>query len=118
VGQTVRACHDLSVGGLGVALSEMCFAGGLGANIELPKVPVPRTLPPNVVLFSESPSRYVVEVPKEFRQEFEALFAGLPHACIGEVTAAPVLQCFGPERELWIDEPIEGLRHAWQSAFE
>ncbi len=33
---TVRACHDLSEGGLAVALAEMAFAGGLGASIQLP----------------------------------------------------------------------------------
>jgi len=115
--ETVRACHDCSEGGVAVALSEMCFAGGLGANVDISRVPVPRTLPPNVALFSESPSRYLVEVPREMRQDFEAIFAGLPHACIGEVTEQPVLQCFGPERELWIDEPIEGLKKSWQGAF-
>ena len=33
--QQVLACHDLSEGGLGVALAEMCMAGGLGADIDL-----------------------------------------------------------------------------------
>jgi phosphoribosylformylglycinamidine synthase len=115
--KTVRACHDLSEGGLGVAAAEMAFAGGLGAQIELSKMPVPRMLAPNVLLFSESAPRYLVEVPRELRQEFEAIFAGLPHACIGTVIEQPVLQCLGPEQEMWIDEPIEGLRNAWQSAF-
>ena len=35
----VRACHDLSEGGLAVAAAEMAFAGGLGAAIELGEVP-------------------------------------------------------------------------------
>jgi len=35
----VRACHDLSEGGLGVAIAEMAFAGGLGASIDLKKCP-------------------------------------------------------------------------------
>ncbi|HYG76195.1 MAG TPA: phosphoribosylformylglycinamidine synthase subunit PurL [Planctomycetota bacterium] len=117
VRETVRACHDLSEGGLAVAAAEMAFAGGVGAHIELARVPVPRTLPPNVVLFSESPSRYLVEVPRESRQDFESIFAGLPHACVGEVLPHPVLQCFGPDRELWIDDTLDGLKAAWQSAF-
>ena len=35
----VRACHDLSEGGLAVAVAEMAFAGGLGAKIHLENVP-------------------------------------------------------------------------------
>jgi phosphoribosylformylglycinamidine synthase II len=115
--ETVRACHDLSEGGLAVAAAEMAFAGNLGARIEISRVPVPRTLPPNVTLFSESPSRYLVEVPRELRQDFEAIFAGLPHACVGEITANPVLQCVGPDQELWIDDSCDSLKAAWQSAF-
>ena len=36
---TVRACHDLSEGGLGVALAEMAFASGVGADVDLGMVP-------------------------------------------------------------------------------
>ena len=39
----VRACHDLSEGGLAIAAAEMAFAGGLGAKISLTEVP--RALP-------------------------------------------------------------------------
>jgi phosphoribosylformylglycinamidine synthase len=111
--KTVRACHDMSEGGLAVALAEMAFAGGLGAEIEISKVPVPRMLPPNVVLFSESAPRYLIEVPRELRQDFESVCAGLPHACIGSVTEQPMLRCIGPEQEAWINDPIEELKNAW-----
>ncbi len=59
----VRACHDCSEGGLGVAIAEMAFAGGLGATIYLKSVP--RTGPiyrNDYILFSESNSRFLVEV--------------------------------------------------------
>ena len=115
VRKVVRACHDLSEGGLAVAVAEMAFAGGLGAQIELAKIPVPRMLPPNVVLFSESAPRYLIEVPKDLRQDFEGIFAGLPHACIGTITEQPVLRCIGPDQESWLDEPIDGLKSAWLS---
>jgi hypothetical protein len=36
----VRACHDLSEGGLAVAAAEMAFAGGLGAKIRLDAAPL------------------------------------------------------------------------------
>ena len=69
----------------------------------------------NVVLFSESPSRYLIEVPRDLRQDFETIFGGLPHACVGAVTEQPVLQCIGPDQQPWIDEPLDGLKAAWQT---
>ncbi|GAH45533.1 unnamed protein product, partial [marine sediment metagenome] len=36
----VRACHDCSEGGIGVAIAEMAFAGGVGASINLESVPL------------------------------------------------------------------------------
>ena len=51
------AAHDLSDGGLAVALAEMCLAGGVGAKIE--------RLPPGLkraALFGEDQGRYLVAV--------------------------------------------------------
>jgi phosphoribosylformylglycinamidine synthase len=55
----IRASHDLSEGGLAVALAEMAFGGGLGLEIDLPKQDA---LSPTEYLFSESNSRFVIEV--------------------------------------------------------
>jgi phosphoribosylformylglycinamidine (FGAM) synthase-like enzyme len=55
----VRACHDLSEGGLAVAVAEMAFAGGIGVDLTSLGAP---TLPDHVALFSESTTRFVVEV--------------------------------------------------------
>ena len=51
----VSACHDLSDGGLAVALTEMALAGGLGATIE-----VPGGVPAHGWLFGEDQARYLV----------------------------------------------------------
>src|SRR5262249_23061886 len=70
----VRSCHDLSEGGLAVAAAEMAFAGGLGARIYL--LEVPHEIPnaeaaevhggfASILLFSESNSRFLVEVPQD-----------------------------------------------------
>ena len=59
----VRSCHDLSEGGLAVALAECAFAGGIGAEADLGGVPRPPDLArDDVVLFSETQSRFLVEV--------------------------------------------------------
>ena len=62
----LRSCHDLSEGGLAVALAEMAFAGGFGAAVTLTDVPRDADAASDfVLLFSESPTRFVVEVRPE-----------------------------------------------------
>ena len=62
----VRSCHDCSEGGLGVATAEMAFAGGLGMHLSLKNVSRDGDVTTDdVSLFSESNSRFVVEVAPE-----------------------------------------------------
>ena len=58
----VKSCHDLSEGGLAVAAAEMAFASGLGLEINLQMVPVKDVARNDFVLFSESNSRFLIEV--------------------------------------------------------
>ncbi len=86
----VRAAHDPSEGGVGVALAEMAQAGGLGIRITLP---LPEDTWSQVVwLFSESNGRVLVEVSPKDAAQFEALFQGLPCARVGEVEQHPGLR--------------------------
>lgn len=57
----IVSCHDVSDGGLGVALAEMCIGGEMGAKIDLSRMEQLRS---DVKLFSESNSRWVVELRK------------------------------------------------------
>ena len=66
----VRSCHDLSEGGLAVALAEMALAGGLGADVSLADVPREDDAADDfVLLFSESPTRFLLEVRPECLDE-------------------------------------------------
>ncbi len=81
----VSACHDLSDGGLAVALAEMAMAGGIGATIEtLPAGPA------HAVLFGEDQARYLVTVPagsaEAVRAEIAA--AGVPVTVLGRTGGA------------------------------
>ena len=60
----VRACHDLSEGGLAASVAEMAFAGELGAKIALDAVPhkLGSAATSAALLFSESNSRFLCEV--------------------------------------------------------
>ena len=62
----LRACHDTSEGGLAVALAEMAFAGGVGADLTTFK-DVASGVDDTVRLFSESASRVVLEVKPKAR---------------------------------------------------
>ena len=83
----VKACHDLSDGGLAVALAEMCMGGQLGAKIDLTLVGREKDMTSMETLYSESASRFLVEVEPAKCAEFEALFAEHCYQ-IGEVGAA------------------------------
>jgi phosphoribosylformylglycinamidine synthase len=122
----VRACHDLSEGGLAVALAEMAFAGNCGARVRLSEVvsdvaPQQRTESFDIVLlFSESNTRFLVEVPSARRAAFESALAGVPLAHIGEVTDTGRVQVAptpngGNEGQWLIDLPIGELKTAWQT---
>ncbi len=82
---TVRACHDLSDGGLALAAAEMALAGGLGLNIDLGKLDNPENLTVTSLLFSESNGRYLVEVDAAKQAEFENCFENLALAKVGTV---------------------------------
>ena len=111
----VRACHDLSEGGIGVALAEMAFAGGLGATIHLEHVPLGGPIDrDDFILFSESNSRFLVEVAPENRDEFEAIMSGTGFAALGQVTDSEVLEVCGLEGRKVVNDSISELKEAWQ----
>jgi phosphoribosylformylglycinamidine synthase II len=109
----VRACHDLSEGGLAVALAEMAFAGDIGAEItQLAAVASGES--ETVCLFSESPSRFLVEVAPESAPAFEQLLADLPCTFLGCTCAEPVLRIQRPAGGWLLDLPLTQLKEAWQ----
>nr|WP_210272745.1 phosphoribosylformylglycinamidine synthase subunit PurL [Chthonobacter rhizosphaerae] len=77
----VTACHDLSDGGLAVALAEMAMAGSKGAKVALDGVT------PHVALFAEDQARYLVTVPAGAADAVvaEAEAAGVPAVRLGTV---------------------------------
>ncbi|AEK73049.1 phosphoribosylformylglycinamidine synthase II [Thermococcus sp. 4557] len=69
----VRAVHDVSRGGIAVALGEMAITGKTGFAVDLSKVPS-ETSNPVETAFSESHGRYIVTFPEENLDELKALF--------------------------------------------
>lgn len=106
----VASCHDCSDGGLGVALAESAFAGGLGMKVDLTSIPVDNIL---VALFSESASRFVVTVHPDKAAAFEGVMAGSAVTALGEVVADTTFTVAG-QNGASFSAPLAELKQAWQ----
>ena len=112
----VRACHDLSEGGLGVAAAEMAFAGELGMAIHLANVPLGSLINrDDLILFSESNTRFLLEVTPEDRHQFDKMMAGFDCAAIGNVTSDRTIKIYGLSGEQVLSTPLAELKEAWQN---
>ena len=109
----VASSHDCSDGGLGVALAETAFAGGLGMAVDLREVPSERLGRDDYLLFSESQGRFVVTVPVEKVDRFESSMEGLPFALVGEVTEDRALVIISLSGDVVLREDVMALREAW-----
>lgn len=118
----IISCHDCSEGGLGVAVSEMAFSGGFGAEIFLGEVPYRLASQgskfpgkrDDFILFSESNTRFIVEVEKKKKKEFENSLEGIPLGLIGCISEDKFLKIYGLEGKKIIDLDIYTLKEAWQ----
>jgi phosphoribosylformylglycinamidine synthase len=112
--ELIASCHDCSDGGLGVALAETAFAGGLGITADISLVPTGEILRADYLLFSESQSRFVVTVPGRKAKEFENIMDGTPFARIGKVTKSPCLVINEGKKKNLISADVFELKRAWQ----
>jgi len=115
----IRACHDLSEGGLGVAAAEMALAGRLGLDLDLGLLPHSGDVaaaadPDAVALFAESSSRFLVEVAPEDCAAFEAAIAGYALAHFGEVNASDRVSMRGVQGNMVVECSLEDIARAWQ----
>jgi phosphoribosylformylglycinamidine synthase len=112
----VEACHDASEGGLAVALAEMTFASRFGVDLWLKKVPKPRSLTrDDVILFSESNSRFIVEVDKRRTEEFEHLMRDNVCEPVGRVKSERSFTIYGVNERKLVDVDLAKFRKAWKT---
>ena len=111
-GRIVESAHDVSDGGLAIALAESSFgAAGIGADVRLDS-----SLTPELLLFHEGPSRVLVSttVPERIievaeKNAIEAVQIGI--TLDSRVTIRN-------RENLLIDAPVAGLRSMWEGALE
>ncbi|MDR7078358.1 phosphoribosylformylglycinamidine synthase [Neobacillus niacini] len=102
----VQSAHDLSEGGLAVAIAESLFDNDqLGAEVNVTG---------NLVssLFSESQSRFLLSVKKEHQTEFERLVTA---QLIGEVNETENLRVLS-ETDTVLEASVNQLKDAWKGA--
>ncbi|WP_296332930.1 phosphoribosylformylglycinamidine synthase subunit PurL [Reyranella sp.] len=102
VGRRVHACHDLSDGGLLVALAEMCLSGGTGACIKLPQ----GIAAPHAYLYGEDQGRYLIATDDGGALVEAAQKAGVPAVLLG-YSGGPNITVDG-----LLSVPLQELRNA------
>jgi phosphoribosylformylglycinamidine synthase II len=110
----VRSCHDLSDGGLWVALAESCLGGELGARIALDALPIARGTGRECerLLFCETPSRFLVSVAPADLGQWRRIMTGVPVGLIGSVTADDRVSVQADGRDI-ASVSIGDIRAAW-----
>jgi phosphoribosylformylglycinamidine synthase len=107
----IRSAHDVSEGGLAVALAESCIGGDIGARISLSEGGRMDAL-----LFGEAPSRIVVSVaPGDLCALLElARKVGVPATLLGHVAGSELtMEVSG---QLLVQAPVAHLADAWRGA--
>jgi phosphoribosylformylglycinamidine synthase subunit PurSL len=114
----IRSCHDCSDGGLAVALAEVAFAGGFGMEIDLRKVPRTNVDRNDLILFSESQSRFIVTITPANKKAFEAFLNEVVYGEIGVVSSDNMFRVLGLQGKKVIEAPIDGLKEVWQKTLK
>jgi len=111
----VRSCHDLSDGGLWIALAECALGGDCGARISLDGLPVSASCgrEPARLLFCETASRFLVSIAPKAEAKWRRIMGETAFARLGEVTADGKLRVIEAGREL-AAIPLADVRRAWQ----
>ncbi|MFH1257544.1 MAG: AIR synthase-related protein, partial [Candidatus Micrarchaeota archaeon] len=118
----LTACHDVSAGGIGVALAEMSIKSNLGAEIFIDKLPQKaKRLDPDDLIFSESYGRLIVTTREPDKVLKLATEKGVKAASvIGKVTAEKrlVLMDSQENRRRLVDLSIMMMRDEYENSIE
>ncbi|WP_248929790.1 phosphoribosylformylglycinamidine synthase subunit PurL [Paenibacillus hamazuiensis] len=108
----VASAHDVSDGGLAVALAESCISGGVGAKVDFAS-----ELRSDIALFSESQSRIVLSASAEKAEALKKHLeqSGIPYQVLGQVQANKQLDIAVNSKPV-IQASVEQLEKVWKDA--
>jgi len=111
----IRSAHDLSEGGLGVALAEMGFGLKAGVEIDIDQVDAPASATPAQRLFEEQPGRLLLEVCPHDLEELREHFSEESFKMIGQTveTHRDLIVADATGNRL-INTPLEQLKSTWK----
>lgn len=112
----VRSCHDLSEGGLAAAAAEMAFAGQLGMELDVTAL-LDGDVSTTVALFSESNTRFLIEVAAGRESEFEAILGASECVRLGQVVQSAKIQAVA-ENQVILEDDWGQLKSVWQSPLD
>lgn len=115
--ELVASCHGIYRGGIGVHLALVAMAGELGMTVDLSGVPRVEAEKNHVLLYSETPGRFIVTINPKDRSAFESFMDTIPHACIGTVSEGPDFVIKGLKGKPIISVPVSDLKAAWKRPF-
>jgi len=98
-------------------VAEMAFTGSLGIDLDIGKVPVSETIRDDVLLFSESNGRVLVEVSPTATARFIEMMGDTPHACVGAVKEDKALTVTKDGEPLF-ETDLDTLIEAWKTPLE
>jgi len=104
------SCHDISDGGLAAAMAEMCMGGNMGAEVDLKAL---GALTPQAKLFSESPTRWLLEVPDRCRTRLEGRLRRFGLVRLGELSGDDIVITDGKAKLVSLS--VNDAREAWQT---
>ena len=109
----MASVHDVSEGGIGIALAESAIAGGMGATVEIPS-----NLKKDRVLFSESQSRFLVSLKKEHLENVEKALKAreVPFTLLGKTGGDSLTITINNEPV--IHQPLNDLEENWRGAIQ
>jgi phosphoribosylformylglycinamidine synthase len=114
----VKSCHDLSEGGLAVAVAEMALSGDYGIELYLRNVPKSEDTKRNdYILFSESNSRFLMEVEEKQKEDFEQVMECDLYAAVGKIKNGSHLSIYGLSDAQIVEVGLTELRRAWKSCW-
>lgn len=113
----IESAHDLSDGGLAVALAETAFAGLFGLRIDLGSVQANDNLNDTEILYSETQSRILISVSPSNVLEIEQLFG--QDACrIGETIPEQRLIIMSKNNDVLLNRELDYLKKAWKATLD
>jgi len=110
----ISSCHDVSDGGIAVALSECAFPIRIGVDVDVGLAPAETELP-SALLFSESAGRFIVSVQEKNTAAFEKVMQGKVFARIGRVRGDKRFIIRKGNEDILVNLEVGDLKNAWNN---